>query len=504
MSRVKTVKAAPGARRLVESLRDLGYDTSTAIADLIDNSINADSSEIQVEIRAKSGSTPAHVVIADDGKGMSADALKNAMRFGSHQEYSLEDLGKYGLGLKTASLSQCGLLSVLSKPRQKSGSRSRLSIAQWDVAHLNKTDDWDLKTPDIEELPQWKQEILSEFMPEDGGTVVIWSELEEALPLLESDNPKKSENEVARLFTECSAHIRMVFHRFMEGRVSGTRKLNITLCGQELEAWDPFCRTEKTKELTPERWSISSTGGQSKGQKHKIVLQPYILPRQDEFTSKEAFKEASGIRNWNFQQGFYFYRNNRLIQAGGWSNLRAPDEHSKLLRIAVDFNAALDDSLAINITKMRARIPVEVREEIKNYVTRWIKPAEERYRGRSGGGKSKSGGATKTAARASTTQATASAASKTSAINIGAVSLVPSNTSSTSLAVAKGARPGQLKIIVPQSHICSDAFSSSGRDAELKQTCLMLLGVIEGIVLDQVDPDEIPLDSLKRQVRKIL
>lgn len=306
MSKIKSVKATPGAKRLVESLRDLGYDTTTAIADLLDNSVSADASEIFVEIRGKSSDSPAFVMISDNGKGMSFDELKTAMRFGSFQTYTVDHLGKYGLGLKTASLSQCGVLTVASKGRPKSGSRSKISIARWDISHINKTDDWDLLTPDLEDLETWQVDLISEYLKDSGGTVVIWNELNEALPLLEINDSKKNENEVARLHMELSDHLRMVFHRFMQGQVRGARRLSINVCGQPLEAWDPFCLEEKTKDLSPQGFQIHSTGGATKGQKEKVFFQPYILPRQDEFSSKEAFKEASGPKGWNFQQGFYF------------------------------------------------------------------------------------------------------------------------------------------------------------------------------------------------------
>ncbi len=502
MKKLKTVKAPPGARRLIESLRDLGYDTTTAIADLIDNSVNADASKISVEIYPRHNSIPARILIADDGIGMDAENLKNAMRFGSYQNYNVDDLGKYGLGLKTASLSQCSVLTVISKPRQKTGKRSRVAVARWDVDHIYKVDDWDLITPDPEQLPMWMREHIDEFLPDDGGTVVIWSNLEEALPLLESDNGKKSESEVARLLSEVSEHLRMVFHRFMEGGVQGAKKLKISVGHKSLTSWDPFCRNESTKQLTSERVSLISTGGDSKGQKHKMIVQPFILPRQDEFSSKEAFENASGPRKWNFQQGFYFYRNNRLIQSGGWSNLRTPDEHSKLLRISVDFNAALDDSFAINITKMRARIPAEVREQIKNLVSKWNRSADERYRGRSGGGKSSDKSSTKQ--MRSAIPPVTSTGPKSSAVNLGLISIVPSNAQTSFLTVAKGQKPGQLRMIVPQSHLCAEIFSVNGRDSELKQLCITLLGLIESIISDQIDPETIPLDSLKRQLRKHL
>ena len=511
MKRVKSVKAAPGARRLIESLRDLGYETSTAVADLIDNSISADSSKIYVEIRHKKNKTPAHIVVVDNGKGMNADELKNAMRFGSTQDYAIEDLGKYGLGLKTASLSQCAILTVISKKRQKSGGRSRIAIAEWNLTHINSTDDWDLLVPDKSELQKWQIEIVDEFLENEGGTICIWSDLQESLPLLASENIRKSEQESARLITECANYLRMVFHRFIEGRVPSTRKLYIQVGGQDLEPWDPFCRSEKkTKEMAPEKFNLSSTTKGLKGQKYNVTFQPYILPHKNDFSTKEAFSNASGVKSWNLQQGFYFYRNNRLIQSGGWSRVRAADEHTKLLRIAVDFNSGLDDSLSVNITKMKARIPSEIREEIKNHVKRWIKPASDRYRGssntNSNTGPSKSQGSQKHSTSKNQTmplESKSKANTPTSGpINFGPLTIILSNTSSKSLSISKGTKPGHFKIIVPHGHPSADLFNRSNSIVDDRQTSLILLTLIECVVMEEIDSSQISLDSLRRQVRK--
>src|SRR5258708_22088730 len=181
---MKSVNAPPGAKRLIESLRNMGYDTSTAIADLVDNSIAANASEIHVEIFAQKGSGPAAIVIADNGRGMDRDGLHEAMRFGAFQEYAPDDLGKYGLGLKTASLSQCRTLTVSSKLKAGRDVRPRRHYVRWDIDHVYETDSWNLLAPDAQELAEWEVEALSHDVARDGGTVVLWSNLEEALPLL--------------------------------------------------------------------------------------------------------------------------------------------------------------------------------------------------------------------------------------------------------------------------------------------------------------------------------
>src|SRR5207248_134180 len=203
--------------------------------------------------------------------------------------------------------------------------------------------------------------------------------LEDALPLLSAHEVRAREKFLATLIDEVSSHLRMVFHRFMQGAVRGRRKLNIHVCGERLVAWDPFCRDEKTRELEIATLPLKVPRGDGGESVETVTVSPFILPREDEFSSREAWKEASGPRNWNQQQGFYFYRNNRLLQAGGWSWLRAVDEHTKLLRVAVDFTRDLDRAFAINITKMRARIPAEIRDRVDSHVSTWAKSARERY-----------------------------------------------------------------------------------------------------------------------------
>lgn len=135
---MKTIIITPGAKRLMGSLRNIGYDCSTAIADLVDNSITARASEVHIDIIPKNGNDPAAIVISDNGNGMSKEELQEAMRLGSEQSYEDTALGKYGLGLKTASLSQCHCLTVSSKGKPLNGSRPRRNCVRWDLDYIYK------------------------------------------------------------------------------------------------------------------------------------------------------------------------------------------------------------------------------------------------------------------------------------------------------------------------------------------------------------------------------
>lgn len=497
---MKKVKAPPGAKRLIESLRNLGYECSTAVADLVDNSIAAQASEVYVDIYGQHGSQAPHIVIADDGHGMERDALHEAMRFGAFQEYSADDLGKYGLGLKTASLSQCRILTVASKAKARKNKKPRRALMRWDLDYVYNTDDWDLLAPTEDELPAWEQEALANPLAKANGTVVLWTGLDEMLPLLGSDDVRVREKFLARLIEEVGGHLRMVFHRFMEGSITGRKKLNVFVCGQKLAPWDPFCRDQKTRELDILTQSVAGRNRTGAEVTANVTISPFILPREDEFSSPQRWKDAAGPRNWNPQQGFYFYRNNRLLQAGGWSYLRAVDEHTKLLRVAVHFTGELDQSFSLNVTKMRARIPAEIRETVSSAVSKWAKAGRERYDRRPAGSRSapKNPEPAKESPRKTDSPPN---------INIGKLSLSLSNAPTQSLAVVRGSQPGRVRIMVPQNHelaVLFDGRGSTPPERDFKRLFLAALTVLEAVHERRMKPDNIPIASLRRALRRAL
>lgn len=500
---MKKVKAPPGAKRLIESLRNMGYECSTAIADLVDNSLAAGASEVHVELFAQGGNQPAGIVIADNGRGMDREQLYEAMRFGAFQEYSAEDLGKYGLGLKTASLSQCRNLTVSSKAKAKRNTRPRRYFMRWDLDYVYRTDDWDLLAPSSVELQPWELQALTHVAAEEQGTVVLWQGLEEALPLLTAQDVRQREKFLAYLIGEVGNHLRMVFHRFMEGAVTGRRKLNLYMCGQKLEPWDPFCRKESTREIDILSLPLAS---RDRDTTSTVTISPFILPREDEFSSPKAWKDASGPKNWNAQQGFYFYRNHRLLQAGSWSNLRATDEHTKLLRVAVHFTRDLDRSFSINVTKMRARIPTEIRDQVRTALSKWAKDARERY----DRGPAKRAALASSGAPAAASPMPSPAAPKKGAdpaptsITVGPVSFARSNAPTHRLTVVDGAKPGQLKILIPQNHELSALFDLNGNGDDLAKLCVTAISILEAVYEQRMARDRIPLESLKRALRKHL
>lgn len=360
------VEVIPAARRLIGSLRDMGYDFATAVADLVDNSIEADATVVTIDIEFEGEHS--WVRISDNGNGMSPAALREAMRYGSSRAYTANDLGKFGLGLKVASLSQCQRLTVASR---KNRERFEFTAYCWDLRHIEKTNRWEL-VPVTEEAAGPSALAPLKYSP---GTVVLWQRLDRILSYEQPDG-ESARRRLASMCREVEGHLAAVFHRFLSGEVFGRPRLGIVLNGHHVEPWDPFARDERaTKPLDPVSIQVTHAGIGG-----KLKLEPFVLPHQSDFSSPESFKRASGPANWNQQQGFYVYRADRLIQSGGWCRVRTIDEHTKLARVAMSFSPELDDAFRVNVAKMRVQLPTGMREPIIEAISSVTKLANDRYR----------------------------------------------------------------------------------------------------------------------------
>jgi len=364
---VNGVEVIPSAQRLVKSLRDVGYEFATAVADLIDNSVEAKANTVWVDVVWDGESS--YVTIADNGEGMSPQHLREAMRFGSERDYESEDLGKFGLGLKTASLSQCLKFTVATR---QNPNRADMSAYCWDVDHVSATNRWEILPVKAAEL----HDGVRTHLKETTGTVITWERLDRILGFKKPDG-ESARKHLYAMCRELENHVAMVFHRFLSGEVRGKR-LAIYVNENKVAPWDPFARTEaNTKKLEAKSFRMEGHNG-----KGDIIVEPFVLPHQGRFSSPEAFNRSSGPEKWNKQQGFYIYRADRMIQSGGWSGLRALDEHRKLSRIAISFNPKLDEEFKINVAKMRVSLPQIMREAITKAIAPAVSLAEEEYRQR--------------------------------------------------------------------------------------------------------------------------
>jgi hypothetical protein len=349
------------------SLRDIGYDLPSAIADLVDNSIDAGASTVRITVGRTGGTS--FIRIADDGCGMTDRVLDEAMRYGSRRTYETNDLGKFGLGLKTASLSQCRRLTVASRTTP----RGSIRVRRWDLDQVRRRDAWELERP----LPSECMPYFLEPLRESPGTVVIWEKLDRILAYARPDG-EHALRALDALSVSIAEHLAMVFHRFLSGQTAGRRRLHINFNGERLRPWDPFARSERaTQKLPAQRVQV-----EHQGRRYSLRVRPYVLPSQVQFSTPAAHAAAAGPKKWNRQQGFYIYRGDRMIQSGGWNRLRTMDEHSKLARIALDVPADLEDLFQISVAKMRVVPPDVVRPHLGALAAGVVTRAQEAYRRR--------------------------------------------------------------------------------------------------------------------------
>jgi hypothetical protein len=351
----------PSAACLSESMRDLGYSLETAIADLIDNSISADADTIDI-ICDVSGEHPV-MIILDNGRGMTEDELLEAMRHGTanpRQHRSPRDLGRFGLGLKTASFSQCRSLTVASV---RDGT---VAAAEWNLDRINAANDWILSIlddRDISSLPYIER--LG-----DRGTAVIWQKLDR---LMEDEAGDHRDEIVNEKLEAVGRHLSLVFHRFLSGENKTHVRISITVNGRPIPAFDPFCRRNPATQVLPEE--IVRIG------EAEVRLQPYVLPHHSRLSATE-YDYYQDRSNFLSNQGSYVYRNGRLMAWGDWFRLVPKGEATKLARVQIDFPNTLDEAWTIDIKKSRARPPHGVRERLRQIINRITVRSVSVHRGR--------------------------------------------------------------------------------------------------------------------------
>lgn len=346
----------PFAPSLIESMRSLGYSFSSAIADLIDNSISAKATEISI---LSEPSADPWLIIFDNGCGMSKDELYEAMRYGSKNpldERQNDDLGRFGLGLKAASLSQCRRLIVVSKKNDQ------ICAYSWDLDFVVEKGDWLLKCFSDKEIKKYAHIDVLENVKT--GTYIL---------LENFDRVKESTANISTTFNkklnEMESHVALVFHRFIE------EGLTIKVNGIKIEGRDPFLSmhpaTQKKRESS---FYINN---------EKITLKPFVLPHLSKLKQEDLDKLGGKDRIRN-EQGFYVYRNKRLIIWGTWFRLERKDELNKLARVRVDIPNSLDYMWAIDIKKSTASLPDIIKKNMFNAVYETVQNSEKvyTYRGR--------------------------------------------------------------------------------------------------------------------------
>ena len=335
----------PSAAGLSNSLRGIGYSLEMAISDIIDNSISAGATIISIETPLYEEGID-YLVISDNGSGMTRSELIDAMKLGSCSPTkirNLNDLGRFGMGLKSASFSQCRKLTVASKVN------SKISAFSWDIDELEKSNDWRLMEID----PQKDPKKFSSLEKVISGTVVVWEKLDRALAA--SDTAQKEDLEVLRSLRK---HISLTFHRFLEDS-----DFKLILNGVVIKPWDPFFKFHPAKQFDfPEAyWPESS-------RQPEVKLQAYVLPLPEKsIESNQFFSPEDDLK----LQGFFIYRGKRLISYGGWLGLKNLDTapEYKLVRIRLDFQNTNDSEWSLDIRKTIAKPPRKMRAWLTKHAT---------------------------------------------------------------------------------------------------------------------------------------
>ena len=352
---VRVAEVPPRASVLVESLRDLGYSLQAAVADVIDNSVAAGARRI--ELLADTHAETPVIGILDDGTGMTEAELLEAMRPGSRsplEDRAATDLGRFGLGLKTASFSQCRRFVVVTR---KDGATS---CAVWDLDSVAARDRWIVELPDSAAGVPWSERLTAD------GTLVVWEKLDR---LVGHGHPGDRQDLVRQL-DETARHVEFVFHRFLSGREGRERRVEMYLNGRELRPLDPFHSHHPATQHHSEDTFL--LGGQ------EIRIRPVTLPHHDK-VSQADWKLYAGPEGYVKNQGFYLYRNRRLIVHGTWFGLARQQELTKLSRVLIDIPASLDAAWKIDVRKAWAQPPPPVRERLRRIIDRLGGPSRQTY-----------------------------------------------------------------------------------------------------------------------------
>lgn len=362
--RSNVIEITPSARRLTGSLRDIGYDFVSAVADIVDNSLAAGATSIDVDLTF--AGSRSWVRVADNGSGMSRGELNEALRFGTRRAYDVSDLGKFGLGLKTASLSQCRRLVVATRSSTR---RHHVAVRALDLDHIEATDRWE-----VLDLGRSEDERISTPLLRNAGTVVLWEDLDRVLTYA-NPSGEWARRKLRALSQRTSDYLSMVFHRYLEGGAAGP-KVRMRVNRAVVRPWNPFGPDEQARlTLQPRSFELETPSGTG-----VVRFEPYVLPPRSAFSSPEEFERLSGPLKWNRQQGLYIYRSDRMIQSGGWCGYRAADEHTKLARAAIYFDGGLDELFQVNVAKMRVQLPQELRSALEKTVVELCSSAQGAYR----------------------------------------------------------------------------------------------------------------------------
>ena len=371
------VKIPADIMRVVEGFRDIGYTFPVAVADLVDNSIEAGASVIDIQVYLQQDGKPA-VSIVDDGCGMDRDGLLNAMRYGAAAVDDPSRLGRFGLGLKTASTGFCRRLTLVSTP----GGGVQKMFATWDLDVVAERNDWIYEigemTPDQGDAFEEARDVLEGLTGErpDKGTLVTWEKVDR---LLVNRHGGELKNPAAGLETkkrQLREHLGTVFHRYLDPDDGRARTVVVAVDGEKVEPWDPFC--EKFEQVKPElkkEIKLATSDGEDLG---SVFVRGFILPHKNDIDDPEyVSKAAISLAN----QGVYVYRENRMIDGPIWLGF-TKETHLNQLRIEISYEARHDDYFIVDVKKKDLKIEPGLDEVIRELLPPVRNQANMEARGR--------------------------------------------------------------------------------------------------------------------------
>lgn len=355
--------ALPDPEFLIKSIAEQGYSLETSIADIIDNSISAKATRIEVLI--DTSRKPFTLFIADNGHGMTESQLRKNLQFPSSSVEDKRpegDLGRFGLGLKTASFSQSRRFTVISRRKNTKSFFART----WDVMHLKKKKKWQLivdSDNEISELLSRYQELsdgfLNSFSDFKPNTVVIWQ------GLYKFENDAIASTALQKELTEITKeYLQLIFHRFLER----SEPVLIRLNNDHLKPFNPFPKEARTISLQ-QKLLVGD----------KLKLEGFILPNRSIAESKEGSQWTLSHKSLMDMEGLYVYRADRIIVYGGWNGLIQKSPRLQLARLKVEIGNGIDDIFHLNVAKSSIAIPFSERIPFIRYVSLLKKEAEKEY-----------------------------------------------------------------------------------------------------------------------------
>jgi hypothetical protein len=313
----------PNASILMQSMRHLGYNNFSAIADLVDNSIDAEASTVAVSVDRDKGDWI--ISILDDGHGMDELTLDEALKLGSDTERNAaSDLGLYGMGLVTASISIGRQLEVIT--RTKNGP-SLISVTDLDVIEEQNAFVKHLAGATESDVGRFEQSLAKHGLPLDSGTMVTISK---------SDGV--TYHSTAPFVKNLRKHLAQTFRHYLSAQKT------MFVDGELLQPLDPLCLDLPETQVFSDDVYDFTVKGHGEERVEKFRLKVVVLP---DF-------EAEGNRDRGFDlkgQGFYVLRNNREIAEAQTLGLFVRHNEFNLFRAELSVPATMDEVLGVNFTK---------------------------------------------------------------------------------------------------------------------------------------------------------